>query len=48
MESILIVDDDINLCNALSDELKEVGYETSFVNDGEQALEHLIAKDSRS
>jgi DNA-binding NtrC family response regulator len=43
MESILIVDDDINLCNALADELKEVGYETSFVNGGEQALEHLIA-----
>lgn len=41
MESILIVDDDINLCNALSDELKEVGYETSFVNDGDQALKFL-------
>ena len=42
MESILIVDDDINLCNALSDELKEVGYETNFVNDGDQALKHLV------
>lgn len=41
MESILIVDDDLNLCNALTDELKEVGYETSFVNDGAQALKFL-------
>lgn len=44
MESILIVDDDINLCNALSDELKEVGYETDFVNDGIQALDFLKEK----
>jgi len=44
MESILIVDDDINLCNALSDELKEVGYETDFVSDGNQALTFLTEK----
>lgn len=41
MESILIVDDDINLCTALTEELKEVGYETSFVSDGDKALKQL-------
>ncbi len=44
MESILIVDDDINLCQALSDELREVGYETAYVNDGDQALLYLSDK----
>ncbi|MGA7837345.1 MAG: response regulator [Ignavibacteriaceae bacterium] len=44
MESILIVDDDINLCEALSDELKEVGYETSFINDAAKALKGLAEK----
>ena len=44
MESILIVDDDVNLCQALNDELREVGYETSYVNDGDQALAHLAGK----
>ena len=42
--SILIVDDDINLCEALSDELKEVGYETSFINDVDKALKGLAEK----
>jgi len=41
MESILIVDDDINLCNFLSDELKEAGYETTFLTDGENVAEYL-------
>lgn len=41
LESILIVDDDINLCRALSDELKEVGYETSFVNDADSLFRYL-------
>ena len=41
MEKILIVDDDINLCNVLRDELQEVGYETEFVLDGTQALDYL-------
>jgi DNA-binding NtrC family response regulator len=39
--SILIVDDDINLCRVLSEELKEVGYNTSFVNDADALFEHL-------
>jgi DNA-binding NtrC family response regulator len=34
MESILIVDDDINLCHVLKDELDEVGYDVRFVNNG--------------
>jgi len=36
MESILIVDDDVNLCTVLSEELKAVGYETSYLTDGEE------------
>jgi len=36
MESILIVDDDINLCTILSEELAEVGYTTNFLNNGEK------------
>ena len=31
MESILIVDDDVNLCNELNEELREVGYDTDSV-----------------
>ncbi len=41
MESILIVDDDINLCNFLSDELNEAGYKTRFLTDGENVAEFL-------
>ena len=41
MESILIVDDDLNLCTVLKEELSEVGYEAEFVNNGDAALEHL-------
>jgi DNA-binding response OmpR family regulator len=41
MESILIVDDDINLCTVLSEELKAVGYETSYLTDGEEATKVL-------
>jgi DNA-binding NtrC family response regulator len=44
MESILIVDDDVNLCQALNEELREVGYETEFVYDGDQALANLSTK----
>lgn len=44
MESILIVDDDINLCNVLSEELQEVGYEADSVNDADQALAKLSVK----
>ncbi|MCU0331926.1 MAG: response regulator [Ignavibacteriaceae bacterium] len=41
MESILIVDDDVNLCNFLSDELSAVGYETNYLTDGENVAEFL-------
>ena len=38
MHSILIVDDDINLCEALSFELEELGYKTQFVNSAIDAV----------
>ena len=41
MESILIVDDDINLCAALKDELIEVGYDVDYVNSGNDAFQYL-------
>ena len=41
MESILIVDDDVNLCSALKDELIEVGYDVDYVNSGDDAFKYL-------
>jgi two-component system NtrC family response regulator len=41
MEKVLIVDDDINLCTILSEELKEVGYETNFLTGGEKVSEYI-------
>lgn len=41
MESILIVDDDLNLCTALKDELIEVGYDAQYVTNGFDAIKHL-------
>ena len=41
MEKILIVDDDINLCIVLKEELNEVGYEAEYVNNGDLALAYL-------
>lgn len=41
MESILIVDDDINLCKVLKEELSEVGYNADYVNNGDAAFEFL-------
>lgn len=41
MESILIVDDDLNLCTVLKEELEEVGYNSNFVNSGFEALDFL-------
>jgi len=41
MESILIVDDDFNLCSALKEELVEVGYEVDFVNSGDDAFPYV-------
>ena len=42
MESILIVDDDINLCNVLSEELNEAGYNAKFLLGGENVVKYLI------
>jgi len=44
MESILIVDDDINLCTVLHEELITVGYDTEFVTNGDKAIEFLLRK----
>jgi CheY-like chemotaxis protein len=44
MESILIVDDDINLCTVLQEELSEVGYSVDYVNNGFDVLGFLNNK----
>jgi DNA-binding response OmpR family regulator len=41
MESILVVDDDINFCNILSEELNDAGYNTNFLSSGENVVEFL-------
>ena len=41
MESILIVDDDVNICTMLSDELTEIGYDTYFLTSGEGVLGYV-------
>ena len=41
MEKILIVDDDINLCTVLSEELAEVGYETNVLTCGENVSDYI-------
>ncbi|MCU0345195.1 MAG: response regulator, partial [Ignavibacterium sp.] len=41
MQSILIVDDDLNLCTVLKEELEEVGYNANFVNSGFEAMDFL-------
>ena len=38
MESILVIDDDFNLCTVLKEELVEVGYDADFVNSGDDAF----------
>ncbi len=45
MESILIVDDDINLCNVLKEELTEVGYDATSVYNADDAINHLVDKE---
>lgn len=44
MESILIVDDDLNLCQALTDELREVGYTSEFCTNADDAITFLSDK----
>ncbi len=41
MENILIVDDDLNLCTALKEELIEVGYNANYVTNGFDAIKYL-------
>jgi len=41
LESILIVDDDVTLCRALLEELNEVGYDTTFVNDADSLFKQI-------
>jgi DNA-binding response OmpR family regulator len=41
MESILVVDDDINLCKVLTEELNEVGYNANFIIKGEDVPAYL-------
>jgi len=41
MESILIVDDDVDLCTVLAEELTEIGYKTYYLTDGEGVLEYV-------
>jgi len=43
MEHILIVDDDINLCRSLHNELSEVGYPTHYVTTVNEALKFMAA-----
>ncbi len=41
MESILIIDDDIQVGTVLQEELVEVGYEVEYISSGQQALEYI-------
>lgn len=41
MDSILVVDDDINLGTVLSQELSEIGYTTKYVDNADDALIYL-------
>ncbi len=43
MESILIVDDDVKLCDVLSEELSEIGYLTDKVYNADDALKILLS-----
>jgi DNA-binding NtrC family response regulator len=46
MESILIIDDDVNLCNVLQEELTEIGYLTNSVNNADDAFNYLASDNS--
>ncbi len=43
-EKILIVDDDIDLCTLLSEELIEIGYDADFVISADDAINYIINK----
>lgn len=44
MESILIVDDDFTLCEALAEELQEIGYESNYVTSADGCFKFLAGK----
>lgn len=46
MESILIVDDDVNLCALLCEELNEIGYEAYSVNSADETFAFLDSGNS--
>lgn len=37
----MVVDDDLNLCKALSEELQEVGYNSQFVNSADELFNFI-------
>jgi len=41
MERILVVDDNLDICRTLRDDLNEVGYEAEFVTNGYDAISYL-------
>ena len=41
MESLLIIDDDVNLCSVLKEELAEVGYRVEYFNNGFYAFDYI-------
>lgn len=41
MFNLLVVDDDVKLCEVLTEELNEIGYNTNFVTNADQALEFV-------
>jgi len=44
MESVLIIDDDLDLCSILSEDLKEIGYDSHYVTDADSAFEFFDKK----
>lgn len=43
MKSVLIVDDDINLCIVLSEELQEHNFDSHYVNNADAAFDFLAS-----
>lgn len=41
MESLIIIDDDVNLCSVLREELAEVGYDVESFNNGFYAIDFM-------
>lgn len=43
MNFILIVDDDLNLCTVLSEELNEIGFHATYVTSADEAIKYIIS-----